>query len=213
MSSMSDASSLSAAANRRVEDCLSRLAANDPSARDELMAIASDRMRGIAHRMLRTFPAVRRWEQTDDVSQNAALRLYRALSQIKPRDPRGFIGLCAVQVRRELLDLTRKHAGLESYAANHETNVHRVDGRDIHKIDVHADGGEPLDHLARWTRLHEAAASLPIEEREVFDLAWYMGLTQKEIGSLLGCSVRTVKRRWESAKILIVKAVEGDVPA
>jgi RNA polymerase sigma-70 factor (ECF subfamily) len=207
---MSDASNFSDETNRRLENLLSRLAAGDPGGRDDLIAIGSERMRGIAHRMLRTFPTVRRWDETDDVVQNAAIRLYRALSQITPRDPRGFMGLAAVQVRRELLDLARKHAGPESYGANHETNVQRVDGQDSPKIEMAPSVLDNPDQLERWTKLHDEAGKLPEEEREVFHLVWYMGLKQEEIASLLGCSVRTVKRRWDSAKMLIARAVGGD---
>lgn len=196
----------------RLAACLERLSAGDESARDELIAIACERMRGIAHRMLRSFPSVRRWDETDDVVQNAAMRLFRAITQITPRDPRGFIGLAAVQIRRELLDLARKHAGPESYAANHETNMQRVDGDYRAKIDDAHAQGEPSDRLDRWTRLHEAAAGLPDDERELFHLVWYLGLNQDEVSKLLGCSVRTVKRRWDSAKQLLAAAMPGEPP-
>lgn len=195
-----------------MRDILSRLGAGHVAARDSLMGFACERMRGIARRMLRTFPTVRRWDETDDIVQNAAMRLYRALSQTTPLDTRGLIGLAALQVRRELLDLARKHAGPESYGANHETNVRRVDGHETPKIEMAKEVADPADHLDRWTRLHEAAEALPAEEREVFHFVWYMGLKQEEIASLIGCSVRTVKRRWESAKSLIKAAVEGEPP-
>lgn len=199
-------------AEKRLAECLGRLAVGDSTAREELIAIAYERMRAIAHRMLRTFPTVRRQDETDDVVQNAALRLSRAITQIIPRDPRGFIGLAAVQIRRELLDLAKKHAGPESYAANHETNVVRIDGDYRAKID---DAHEQMDSPARidrWTRLHEAAANLPEEERELFHLVWYLGLNQEDASKLLGCSVRTVKRRWDSAKQRLAAAVQGEPP-
>ena len=166
-------------------------------------------MRHIAHRMLQTFPAVRRWDETDDVMQNAAMRLYRALGDTVPKDARGLSGLAAVQIRRELLDLAKKHAGPESYAANHDTNFRLVDGEPRAKIDDARDVAEPSDQLDRWTQLHEAAADLPEEERELFHLVWYLGMQQDEASGLLGCSVRTVKRRWESAKSLLSAAVRG----
>lgn len=34
--------------------------------------------------MLRGYPLVRRWEQTDDVLQNSMMRLYRALAEQPP---------------------------------------------------------------------------------------------------------------------------------
>ena len=69
------------------------------------------------------FARVRRWDNTDDVSQNAALRLYRALGDTVPDSPRGLMCLMATVIQRELLDLARKHAGAMSYAANHGTNI------------------------------------------------------------------------------------------
>lgn len=193
----------------RISAALERLAAGDVAAREEVFAWARERMQGIAHRMLRTFPTVNRWEQTDDVVQNAVLRLWRALQHTAPATSRGFVGLAATQVRRELLDLAKKFRGPESYAANHETNYQRLDGELRAKVD---DVPEPAESLERWTRLHTAAGELPEEEREVFHLCWYMGLKQAEIARQLGCSVRTVKRRWESARERLASAMPGERP-
>ena len=200
----------------RLAACLERLTAGDQiarqKARDDLTAIACERMRGIAHRMLRTFPRVRRWDETGDVVQNAALRLYKSLGKVVPEDARGFIGLAAVQVRRELLDLAKKHAGPESYAASHETNYQRLNGELKAKVDDAAERGEPADKLERWSRLHAAAAELPEEEGEVFHMCWYLGLKQEEIAKLLDCSIRTIKRRWEAAKERMAAAMPEGKP-
>ena len=199
--------------DRQIGEALRRLAAGGGAdAREDLIAWASERMREIAHRMLRTFPSVRRWDETDDVVQNAALRLDRALRQTVPLDARGLVGLAATQVRRELLDLAKKHRGPESYGANHETNYQRIDGDLRAKVDDAAAQAEPDDKLERWTRLHKAADNLPEEEREVFHMCWYLGLKQEEIARLLDCSLRTVKRRWEAAKDRIAAAMPGERP-
>jgi RNA polymerase sigma-70 factor (ECF subfamily) len=162
--------------------------------------------------MLRTFPTVRRWEETDDVVQNAALRLDRALRETIPSEPRGLVGLAATQVRRELLDLAKKHRGPESYGANHETNYQRKDGELRAKVEDAADLREPDEQLERWTRLHTSADRLPEDEREVFQMCWYLGLKQEEIAGLLGCSIRTVKRRWEAAKTMLKSEMPGGRP-
>jgi RNA polymerase sigma factor (sigma-70 family) len=198
--------------DEEIGDLLKRLAAGDVTAHEGLIVWASERMRGIAHRMLRTFPAVRRWEETDDVVQNAAIRLDRALRQTLPLDVRGLLGLAATQVRRELLDLAKKHRGPESYGGNHETNFQRVDGELRAKVDDAAAQCDPVETLERWTRLHAAAANLPPEEREVFHMCWYLGLKQEDIARLLDCSTRTVKRRWESAKELLATAMPRSRP-
>ncbi len=196
----------------RIRSTLERLEQGDAAAREELIAWASERMRAIAHRMLRTFPAVRRWDETDDVAQNAALRLDRALRQIVPQDARGLLGLAATQVRRELLDLAKKHRGPESYGANHETNYQRLDGEMRAKIDDASQSLDSAEKLERWTLLHTTAETLPEEEREVFHMCWYLGLKQEEIARLLDCSTRTVKRRWESAKELLAASMPGQGP-
>jgi len=194
----------------RIGLALERLAAGDAAAREEVIAWAAEQMQEIAHRMLRTFPTVSRWEETADVVQNAAVRLDRALRQTIPGNSGGLVGLAATQVRRELLDLAKKHRGPESYAANHETNYQRLDGELRAKVDAVAQHVEPADFLECWTRLHTMAGELPEEESRVFHLCWYLGLKQEEIARELGCSLRTVKRRWEAArKRLIASMPEG----
>lgn len=193
--------------DRRIEACIARLADGDLSARDELLSLACSRMQRLAHRMLRTFPSVRRWEETDDVVQNAAMRLYRAMGEVVPHDGRSLVGLAAVQIRRELLDLAKKHGAAGSYGFNHETNYQRFGDEMRAKVDHASDEAQSPDSLDRWSQLHQAAAALPEEERELFHLVWYLGLTQEEASKMLGCSTRTVKRRWDSAKALLARAV------
>lgn len=197
---------------QQIKAILQRLRNGDAHAREELIGWSTERMREIAHRMLRTFPSVNRWEETDDVVQNAALRLDRALRATVPENVRGLVGLAATQVRRELLDLAKKHRGPESYAANHETNYQNFDGVLRAKIDDIAAQQESEERLERWTTLHASANELPEDEREVFHLCWYLGLKQEEIARLLGCTTRTVKRRWEAAKKQLAAAMPGERP-
>ena len=193
--------------------CLSRLAAGDLSARDRIIELCAGRLRNLAHRMLRRFPNVRRWDDTDDVFQNAALRLHRALGQLDSAAPRSVMALAATQLHRELIDLARKHAGPASYAANHGTNVIRRgpdrDDAPLRHVDRAADAALPLD---RWEEFHAAVERLPDDSREVFQLAWYLGADQKTIASLVGCSERTVKTRWREAREAIRAALDDGPP-
>ena len=188
-------------------DCLARLAAGDLSARDRIIERCAGRLRSLAHRMLRRFPTVRRWDDTDDDFQNAALRLHRALGQLGRTAPRSVMALAATQLHRELIDLARKHAGPASYAANHGTNVIRGPDRDDapRHVDRAADAAAPLD---RWEEFHAAVERLPDECREVFHLVWYLGADQKTIAGIVGCSERTVKTRWREAREAIRAALD-----
>ena len=66
--------------------------------------------------------------------------------------------------------------------------------------------------MAAWTEFHRQIDRLPDEEREIFDLLWYQGLSQAEAASLLKVSERTVKRRWQSACLKLHRALGGELP-
>jgi RNA polymerase sigma factor (sigma-70 family) len=66
--------------------------------------------------------------------------------------------------------------------------------------------------LAIWTEFHAQVERLPDKEREVFDLLWYQELTQAEAAALLGVDVRTVKYRWQAARVKLHDALRGHLP-
>jgi RNA polymerase sigma-70 factor (ECF subfamily) len=191
---------------------LDRLRAGDESARDELLRVACDRLGRLARKMLRGFPGVGRWEQTDDVLQNAAIRLYRALEEIQPASVRSFINLAAVQIRRELIDLARHYEGPEGPGRHHASRAGSDDsGPPPGPPDQADDTGDPA-RLAAWTEFHDLVEALPDEAKEVFDLLWYQGLSQAEAAALLGVTERVVKYRWRSARLTLYEKLGGRLP-
>lgn len=162
---------------------------------------AMRQMQVLAHRMLGRYPVVARWEQTDDVVQNAMLRLQRALAGIGAEDVRNFAGLVATQVRRELIDLARHHRSPASDASRHESAVVLRNGVAVrHTLDDAVARVEEPAEMEAWQRFHAAADALPEPERELFQVVWHLGLTQSQAAEVLGCSLRTVKRRWTEVK-------------
>jgi RNA polymerase sigma factor (sigma-70 family) len=192
---------------------LERMRAGDGHARQELLAHALERLRALAARMLRGYPLVRRWEQTDDVLQQALLRLDRALADVTPESLPHFYHLAALQIRRELLDLARHHLGPEGQGARHHSDPHgRAADDEGGPLRGTADpAGEPTT-LEGWSEFHARVGALPPQEREVFDLLWYQGLSQDEAADALGVSSRTVLRRWQSARLLLYQALHGERP-
>src|SRR5262249_46950605 len=108
-----------------LQGCLDRLRAGEEGARNELLQAASERLDQLARVMLNDFPRLRRWEQTDDVLQNALLRLCRALGDVLPGTARDFYRLASMQIRRELIDLVRHYYGPEGPGLKHATNAGR----------------------------------------------------------------------------------------
>lgn len=190
---------------------LERLADGDTSARDEILELCQERLRVLSHRLLGKFARVRRWDNTDDVAQNAAMRLYRALGETVPDSPRGLLGLMAVQIQRELIDLARKHAGPQSWASNHDTNA-GVRGSEWEcRVDEAAQPDESREEIPieRWEEFHAAIEALPGDLREVFRMVWYLGLDRESAAKAMGCSVRTLGRMWQEAREKVGRALEA----
>lgn len=179
-----------------------------------MLFTACDRLTRLTRKMLGQNPRVHRWEQTDDVLQNACLRLCRALESVHPATVREFFGLAAEQVRRELIDLARRYYGPEGHGANHASHATRK----ASEAESAEAGYQPADSnydpqkMAEWAEMHRCAAALPPEEKEVFDLLWYHGLSQEEAATVMNVSARTVKRYWQSARLILHEKLGGRSP-
>jgi RNA polymerase sigma-70 factor (ECF subfamily) len=188
---------------------LDRLRAGDETARDELLKVACGRLNRLARKMLRGYPGVRRWEQADDVLQGAALRLWRSLEQVRPASVRGFIGLAAVQIRRELIDLARHYDGPEGPGRHQPVRTGPAGAGG--PPDPGTDTDDPA-RLAAWTEFHGHVEALPGEEKDVVDLLWYQGLPQAEAAALLGVTERVVRYRWRAARLRLHERLGGRLP-
>lgn len=177
----------------------------DMAVRTTLIDHACDRLLRLTRKMFHARHDLQRWELTDDVFQNAMLRLHRALAEVQPESVRHFFNLAALMIRRELLDLAKHHFGPNGDGANHHTDGQPADdcGGSVHE---YADTNKP-DDLEDWSAFHAQVEQLPDEEREVVSLLFYEGLTQEEAAEILGVSVRTVKRRWQSARCRLHEAL------
>jgi RNA polymerase sigma-70 factor (ECF subfamily) len=184
-----------------VQRHVDRFVHGDGSARNELLADVCDRMQRLTRKMLHDFPEVHRWEQTDDVCQNALLRLWRSLEHVPLVDARHFFRLAALQIRRELIDLVRHYRGKDGLGAHHATRTPRQDQASQPPLYDRAEVSHDPQRLAEWQDFHQYVDRLPDEQREVFDLLWYHDLSQDEAAELLGVNVRTVKRRWREARL------------
>lgn len=180
----------------------------DPVQLADMIVLSESSMRRLASRMLSRFPSVGRWEETDDVYQEAAVRLHRALMELTPSSERHFHRLAALQVRRVLIDMARRYARPGNFAANHDTNCSGPQQR----LNETADDRHQAEEISLddWARFHRLVEDLPEPQREVFDLVWYSGLQQEEAAELLGITVRSLQRRWRNARILLSTWCRGE---
>ena len=183
-----------------IQASLDRLGADVSSARDELFAAARTNLLAMTRRQLHHFARLRRWEESDDIVQVVLLRLTKCLERLRPTTTREFLALSATLIRHELIDLAnhyyRSHGAGTCHQTPSVTGPSLVEGQP----DRRALNPQKAAELAE---IHEKIAELPPEDREVFDLHWYHGLSQDEIANMLDVSIRTVKRRWLSAKLCL----------
>jgi RNA polymerase sigma-70 factor (ECF subfamily) len=179
----------------KLQRSLDLLRDGDDRGRTELCHHACERLRRLTRKMLRGYPLVGRWEQTDDVLQNAMIRLYRALAEVTPQSVRHFYNLAALQIRRELMDLAKHHARRDEPKADLRCAADKT-------------GDEP-SNLTEWGEFHRLVEQLPPKEQEVFALLWYHDLSQAEAAEVLGVSVRTVIRSWQAARIHLHQSLQG----
>jgi RNA polymerase sigma factor (TIGR02999 family) len=160
----------------------------DERAAGELMAVVYQQLRSLAGIYLRR-------EKGPITLQPTALvnELYLALfagQPVKCEDRLHFLHIAARQMRNLVIDYARRRKNLKR-------------GGDVQKFAL----DEARDHAIQvddqLTDLNEALNRLEkMDERsaKIVELRFFGGLTEREIGDLLGISVPTVKRDWEFAR-------------
>ena len=194
-----------------IDAILGRLRIGDNNAKRELVEIAFRRLRKLAARMLSEFPVAHRWEDTDDILQRAATRLWQSLDEITPENHVHLFRLSALQIRRELIDLTRSLQGPLGLANNMDSVIATGEGNACQNGEPGSDSLEP-SKLHAWGEFHQKVGDLDCDERQVFELIWYQGLSQESVAELTGTSQKTVSRRWLRARRQLYRLLDGQLP-
>ena len=196
---------MSSDSQTQIQLLLNQAAAGDTQAYEQVLQHASHRLQLLTSRMLKNYPRVRRWEETGDVFQTAAMRLHRSLKDVGPSTAKEFFGLAATQIRRTLIDLARHHYGPLGQATRHHSDVGITDVPQL--VEIQQAPSEEPETLESWADFHESVEQLPENERAVFELVWYSGLPQAEIAELLEVSIPTIKRRLRSARLILAESI------
>lgn len=175
----------------------------------EVSAEVREFIHRVAHDLLSSFPLVRRWNETDDICQEAAIRMHSALQVMEPESQRHFENLVALQIRRTLIDLARKQWRTVDQCPSHWTPPEPF-RRSQDPLNLVSDDVPDSAALMRWTRLHSSVDQIPEPDRETFQLMWYRGLQRTQIAEMLGVDVSTVQRRWRSAREFLLRRLGDD---
>jgi RNA polymerase sigma factor (sigma-70 family) len=195
-----------------VRHCLERHKAGDDTARRELLEISMRRLRLLARTILADIPSVRQFEDTDDLLQNSALRLWKCLKEHRPDSVIDYFRLAACLIRRELIDLSRHHSAHRAAKDVIEAGLSSVGESAIPVARQFLNNEDTSDpqKLSEWTEFHEYVEKLPEEDRSLFDLLWYQGLTLEQSSHLLSIPLRTLGRRWKMARVQLYRDLLSD---
>ena len=183
-----------------LQSCLNRIRAGDAASRNELFERTAKRLEKLAHQMFAGFPLARTEADTGDLLQMAVVRLLRVLKEFVPETPADMMRLAALQMRRELIDLSRRirQGPIDKPSLDHSQRFEPQSGQSTLN---------PV-RLAEWTEFHEHASELPEDLGIVFDLIWYQGISQVEAASILNVHERTIQRRWRDARLMLQQRIE-----
>lgn len=174
---------------------IDRMQQGDRQACGKLLERAHGRLQRLAGRILYgSFAVLRNRHDLESVVDEAWLRLLQAVDKAKPPTAADFFRLAAHKIRQVLLDMVareRRRLGREVAFGNDLTT-------DQAPVEPSDQSHDPV-RLAQWTELHQLVASLPDQERTVFEMHYYLDIPQAEITHILGLHPRKVSYLWVAA--------------
>ncbi|MBV8209519.1 MAG: sigma-70 family RNA polymerase sigma factor [Burkholderiaceae bacterium] len=176
--------------------------AGEAAAEDGLFAAAYGDLRRLAHARLRV-GGRNTLLQTTSLVHEAYLRLARS-ADLRSQDRGAFFAYASKVMRSIIVNsaeqrLARKRGG----------HVEGVPWST--QIEAEVAGGNVAEGEQIVLRVHEALGVLEDADprlAQVAQMRYFGGFEDKEIAQSLGVSVRTVRRDWEKARVLLIAAMQ-----
>ena len=139
--------------------------------------------------------------ETDELLGGVVAGLLTAMRKVRPQTVRQFFALACQHMRWQLNDLARRFDEQPVAAA-------------LAEVEVAAPPSSTSSGLTpEGRRILGAIEGLPEPEREAFELVRIQGLTHGEAAEVVGVSERTVQRRLNRARLLLVEQLDDLRPA
>ena len=197
---------MNAGATLELQALIDRLRQGDRQACRDLLERSHGRLRQLAGWILSgSFPALRGRHDVDSIVDETWLRLLQAVEKTEPPTVADFFRLAAHKIRQVLLDLAareRRRLGREVALGGQASSTDNVPAEP-------SDRSHDPARLALWTEMHGMVATLPEQERAVFEMHYYRGLPQAEVARLLGLHPRKVSYLWVAATEKLARGLSG----
>ena len=178
-----------------ITELLSRAREGDSRALDAVFDALYEDLRQIARSRLRTHPRDVLLD-TAGVVNDCYLRFAKT-HRVTPVDRNHFLAYCSQAMRSVIVDMIRSSRERRGGKAFHTSlSVEPALDCAIEEVDV-LDVHEALNELAQ------------LEPRlaQVVEMRYFGGLTEKQIGDVLGLTDRTIRRDWEKARLYLAAAL------
>jgi len=167
----------------------------DKQALDRLTPLVYGELCRIAHRFMRR-------ESPDHTLQTSALvnEAYLRLTdcqQVDWQNRAHFFGIAAQMMRQILIDHARSHARAKRGGA-------------LRQVSFEESAVISVERAAELIALDDALndlAAFDLSKSRIVELRFFGGLTNEEVGEVLGMSLRTVEREWRKAKAWLRRAI------
>lgn len=203
MSEMADRSSA------ELQSLIDRMMAGDPAGPGLLLDRAYVRLeRVVAGTFRKAYSRLKNHHDTGSIVSETYLRLRAALQGVQasaderqgPMSVGDFFRLAASKTHQVCIDLVRKvqvrqAAVAPTGSAGDDASLAAA------PLPEQVADGEPTDPavLELWTELHRRVEALPSEEREVFQMSFYLDMKRVEVARVLGLHPKEASRRWVAA--------------
>ena len=171
----------------------------DRASLDRLLTLMYEELHALAHRRLKA--VIGEWSlNTTGLVHESYLRLLKA-SRLALADKNHFLMYSGRVMRSIVIDLIRKHrAERHGGGAFHVTLSTQLAEEISASDDQVMCISETLNELA------------DVEPRlaQVVEMRYFVGLSESETAEALGVAVRTVRRDWQKARLLLMAALRAD---
>jgi RNA polymerase sigma factor (TIGR02999 family) len=165
----------------------------DRAALDELIPLVYDELHRAARRQMRR-------ESADNTIQATALvnEVYMRLVEVNNvswQDRAHFFAISARLMRQILVDLARRRNQLKRGGQARQVSLHEATML----------ASESRTDLAALDDALKRLETLDSRQSQIVELRFFGGLTEEEIGEVLGVSPRTVRSDWSMAKVWLLR--------
>lgn len=187
-----------------IQVCLDRLAGGDEVSWDLLQEITYGRLIWqcelvLQHALSKSNPLI----TGNAVAGEVYLRLHKAMRENQsaiPKTAREYFGLAGRNIRWQIGDMLRKPKNEQADSIVFENLAESTGVK------------TQVERLELWNRFWIAVAHLPREQREVFDMLWIGGISQREAALQLELTRDRVKDIWREIKLTIARECKDLIP-